>query len=55
MWWGIGGGLALIWIVLLIVCGITCLRKGHWIMFIFGFLFPLLWLIGAVLGPTSKV
>ena len=55
MWWGIGGGLALIWIVLLIVCGITCFRKGHWILGILGIFFPLFWLIGAVLDPTSKV
>ena len=29
MWWGIGGGLAILWLVLMIVVGITCLRKGH--------------------------
>ena len=52
MWWGIGGGLAILFIVLLVVLGITCLRKGLWVMFIFGFIFPLLWIIGAVIPPT---
>lgn len=41
---------------------ITCLftvvgmtfRKGHWIMGILGFFFPLFWLIGAVMPPTEK-
>ncbi len=49
MWWGIGGGLAILWIVLLIVLGLSCLRKGHWVMFIFGFIFPFFWIIGAVI------
>ena len=55
MWWGIGGGLGLLWIILMIVVGFTCLRKGHWVMFIIGFVFPLFWIIGAVMAPTSKV
>lgn len=40
---------------------ITCLftvvgvnfRNGHWILGILGFFFPIFWLIGAVLPPTS--
>lgn len=51
MWWGIGGGLAIIWIVLMITCGIVTLRKGHWVLFIFGIFFPLLWIIGLVIPP----
>jgi hypothetical protein len=41
MWWGIGGGLAILWIVLMITLGITTLRKGHWVMFILGIFLPL--------------
>ena len=54
MWWGIGGGLAILWLVLLIALGITCLRKGHWVMFIIGFIFPLFWIIGAVIPAKNR-
>ena len=54
MWWGIGGGLAILWLVLLVVLGISCLRKGHWVMFIIGFFFPLFWIIGAVISPVPS-
>jgi hypothetical protein len=55
MWWGIGGGFAVLWLILMIVVGITCLRKGHWVMFIIGIFFPLFWIIGAIMQPTAKV
>jgi hypothetical protein len=54
MWWGIGGGLAILWLVLLIVLGISCLRKGHWVMFILGFFLPLFWIIGAIIPPKNR-
>jgi hypothetical protein len=53
MWWGIGGGLMIIWIVLLITCGIVTLRKGHWVLFVIGIFLPLLWIIGAVIPPKA--
>jgi hypothetical protein len=53
MWWGIGGGLALLWLVLMITLGITTLRKGHWVMFIAGIFLPLFWIIGAVIPPKQ--
>ena len=53
MWWGIGGGLAVIYLILLITCGVITLRKGHWVMFIFGIFFPLFWIIGAVIPPVA--
>lgn len=52
MWWGIGGGLAILWLVLIIAFGVTCLRKGHWVMFIIGFFMPLFWIIGAIIPPV---
>jgi hypothetical protein len=52
MWWGIGGGLGILYLVLMIVLGISCLRKGHWVMFIIGFIIPLFWIIGAIIPPT---
>ena len=54
MWWGIGGGLAVLWLVLLIVFAISCLRKGHWVLFILGIFFPLFWIIGAVISPRTQ-
>jgi hypothetical protein len=53
MWWGIGGGLALLWFVLIVTLGVTTLRKGHWVMFILGIFFPLFWIIGAVMAPKQ--
>jgi hypothetical protein len=51
MWWGIGGGLAFIWLVLMITLGVMTLRKGHWVMFILGIFLPLFWIIGALIPP----
>jgi hypothetical protein len=51
MWWGIGFG-GLLYVVLLVVLGISCLRKGHWVMFILGFFLPFFWIIGAVIPPV---
>ena len=53
MWWGIGGGLMIIRIVLLITCGIVTLRKGHLVLFVIGIFLPLLWIIGAVIPPKA--
>jgi len=49
-----GTGLGVLYLVLLIVLGLTSLRKGHWVMFIIGIFIPLFWLIGAVIPPRSK-
>jgi hypothetical protein len=53
MWWGIGFGAALLYLVILFTLGFTTLRKGHWVMFIIGIFLPLFWLIGAVIPPAS--
>ena len=45
-------GLGILYLVLLVVLGVTSLRKGHWVMFILGFVLPLFWLIGAVMAPV---
>jgi hypothetical protein len=54
MWWGIGGGLLLLWIVLMVTLGIMTLRKGHWVMFIVGIFFPFFWIIGALIPPKRS-
>ena len=53
MWWGIGGGLAILYLVLLVVLGVSTLRKGHWVMFILGIFMPLFWIIGAIM-PSRR-
>ena len=45
--------LGILYIAFLVVLGVTCLRTGHWVMFILGFFFPLFWLIGALIAPTD--
>lgn len=44
-------GLGVIYIVLLVVLGITAIRKGHWVMFLIGIPLPIFWLIGALMPP----
>jgi hypothetical protein len=36
-----------IWVALAVLCA----RNRHWVLFIIGFFFPLLWLIGALIRP----
>jgi len=52
MWWGIGGLGVLLYLVLLVAVGVSCLRKGHWVMFVVGIFLPLFWIIGAVIPPA---
>jgi hypothetical protein len=54
MWWGVGFFLALIYIALLVMLGLTTLRNGHTALFWIGFIFPVLWLIGFFMAPTEK-
>jgi hypothetical protein len=45
--WGIG--LGVLYLVLLGTLAVMSFRKGHWVLGLIGFIFPLLWLIGAIL------
>jgi hypothetical protein len=47
-------GAAILYFVLLITLGVLTARKGHWVLFGFGFIFPLLWLIGAIIPPARR-
>jgi hypothetical protein len=53
MWWGIGIG-AFFYIVLLFTLGLMTIRNGHGWLFFFGLFFPLLWVFGALMRPTSQ-
>jgi hypothetical protein len=53
-WSAIGFLIAVLWITLFIVLGLSTLAKGHYVLFWVGILFPVLWIIGAFLQPTEK-
>jgi hypothetical protein len=42
-------GLGVIYLVLLFTLAVLTFRKGHWVLGLIGFIFPLLWVIGAIL------
>jgi len=44
---------SIIYLVLLFTIAILTFRKGHWILGLLGFVFPVLWLIGAIL-PSRR-
>jgi hypothetical protein len=52
MWYFYGLG-AVIYIVLLLTCGIMTLRNGHGWLFFFGIFIPILWIIGAIMRPAN--
>ena len=41
--------LGIIYLVLLVVFAVLSFRKGHWVLGLIGFIFPILWIIGAIL------
>ena len=53
MWWGIGIGAALLYLILAFTLGLMTLRNGHGWMFFFGIFFPILWIFGAFMRPSA--
>ncbi len=51
MFFVLGG---ILYLVLLLTLGLMSIRKGHWVMFIIGIIFPLFWLIGALMAPRQE-
>ena len=45
--WAILSGV--IYLVLIFTLALMTFRKGHWVLGLIGFIFPLLWLIGAIM------
>ena len=45
--------LGILYVVLLITLGVMTFRKGHYWLFFIGIFFPVLWIIGGVIGPTE--
>jgi hypothetical protein len=46
--------LAVIYIMLFITLALTTWRKEHYLLFWVGIIFPVLWIIGAVISPTHN-
>ncbi len=44
-------GLGVIYLSLLFTMAVVTYRKGHLALFIAGFIFPILWLLGAMMAP----
>jgi len=44
---------ATVYVLAFCIFGVISLSKGHWVMFLFGFLVPPLWLVGTVLAPRG--
>ena len=50
--WAIG--LGILYVVLIFTLAVTSFRKGHWILGLTGFIFPFLWLVGALLPSRYR-
>ena len=46
--------LGIIYLVLLFTLAVLSFRKGHWVLGLIGFIFPVLWLIGAILPDRRR-
>ena len=46
--------LGALYLTLFIALGLATLRKGHYFLFFVGIFLPILWVIGALLGPTES-
>jgi len=46
--------LATLYLVALFALGLTTLRKRHLWLFGFGIVFPILWVVGALIGPAPR-
>ena len=53
MWWAIGIGGAVLYLIVAFTLGLMTLRNGHGWMFFFGLFFPILWIFGALMGPPE--
>jgi ABC-type multidrug transport system permease subunit len=54
MWWGIGFGVGILYLVLLFTLGFMTIRNRHGWMFFFVIFFPILWIFGAFMSPPER-
>jgi hypothetical protein len=55
MWWGIGIGGGILYLIVAFTLGLMTLRNGHGWMFFFGIFFPILWIVGAFMKPPPEM
>ena len=46
--------LAAVYITLFVTIALATLRKGHYVLFWVGIIFPVLWIFGALMAPTAQ-
>jgi hypothetical protein len=46
--------LGVVYLTLFFALGLATLSKGHYVLFFVGIFIPILWIIGAMLGPTHN-
>jgi hypothetical protein len=45
--------LAVLYLTLFVALGVNTFRKGHYVLFFVGIVFPVLWIVGALMEPTA--
>ena len=46
--------IGIIYLVLLFTLAVLSFRKGHWVLGLIGFIFPVLWIVGAILPDRRR-
>ena len=46
--------LVVLYIALFVSLGMATFRKGHQVLFWVGIIFPVLWIVGAIMPPTAR-
>jgi hypothetical protein len=46
--------MAVLYLVLVFTIALLTFRKGHWVLGLIGFIFPVLWLFGAILPARRR-
>ena len=53
MWWAVGIGGIILYLIVAVTLGVMTLRNGHGWMFFIGIFFPILWIFGAFMKPPE--
>lgn len=54
MEWLLYSGAVILYLVLVFTLCMVTFRKGHTLLGWFGIIFPVLWIVGAIMPPTEK-
>jgi hypothetical protein len=46
---------AVLYVALFVTLALTTFRKGHFVLFWVGIIFPVLWIVGAIMAPSARV